>query len=234
MAEDEKFMMIYKRKNKQISPRVPNVDDQTPLPEENSEALLEKPTDNEDPVVRTYVSKSQNKPVGVVRCDNCGGDLHQTANSLQMEQDQWLFRNNGCVEEAENVNKQTAAENDTEVEGSHQASARFSSCMLENCITADEPDTRLYTDQNSNFQGTPGGLYDTDECFPDTMLEYVGEIMDNYLKLESKIPMYIQPSYLTTVQNDLISAEMRQDVVDWLIMVCAFMSFLWFMSMLRS
>ena len=43
--------------------------------------------------------------------------------------------------------------------------------------------------------------------------------------------MYIQPFYLTTVQVVIISAELRQDIVDWLIMVCTFMRFLWFMSL---
>ena len=43
--------------------------------------------------------------------------------------------------------------------------------------------------------------------------------------------MYIQPSYLITVQVFLISAEMRQDIVVWLKMACTFMRFLWFMSL---
>lgn len=247
---------------------MPKVDDQRPLREENSEVLLEKPTDSELPVVPKYVSNSKNQPVGVIHCDHCGEHLHQTAKSLQMEQDQ-CCRSFHCVAEAKNVNKRAGAENDKEVEGNPQeelveleiiqeigrmtieerlsendqkrsgadqtklgkveieisppseinAGERSSCSMLENSIIANEPDSSSYTEQSLNFEEMPRDLQDSDESFPDTLLEYVGEIMDNYLKLESKIPMCIQPSYLTTVQLEVISAEMRQDVVDWIIMI---------------
>jgi len=86
--------------------------------------------------------------------------------------------------------------------------------MTKRLITDNEPDASLYAEQSLNFEDMSRGFQDTD-----TLLEYVGDIMDNYLKLELKIPMCIQPFYLTTVQLELIPTEMRQDVVDWIIMI---------------
>jgi transcription elongation factor Elf1 len=80
--------------------------------------------DNEGPIVLKYVSNSKNQRVSLIYCDNCGEDLHQTAKSLQMKQDQW-FRNFHCVAEAKNVNEQDDAENDREVDYCHVSGQRL-------------------------------------------------------------------------------------------------------------